>query len=930
MTKATNLPDGKIITKGVVVATAGAGTGKTTFLTRQFVEKVRFLIREGYSVKDAVKSILAVTFTIKATEEMKNRIAAALSAPDVLPYFQIFTIDSFCRKVLRKFCLRAEMDSEFSMMSEGYEKIFFKHIFASVKDRYPLKEIDPVAGDEKKIYKILEKFRYMKISPADVLKMECSLGEDFLVFLKTVYEVFVAELKKNAVLDFPQLLFETLKLLANRDIAAAIRREYRFVFIDEFQDTSPLQAEIFRKISPEFLCVVGDFNQSIYSFRGAAPENIYEIAEKADYLKKLDVNRRSSKKILSFVNAFMRKVSRFQPLAPAPGAPAGVNVKIVLCDGRISQARYIADKIESLKREKNLKYGDFAIVLRSLKTAVSDFEAVLRHRGIPFITTAGGGFYDRPEIKQILALVKAVATPTDDIAFLDFLSSPMIAFSPQEIYEISREKGASLFEKFLAYKPEKNVKKDRVIFIIDKFGWMKEHSVYREILAIVAKCGFASWINENFQSPHRERAFANLKKFLELAAKYEGDVPSPSLSGFVKYQTSVQMQGIVESEATLNPGDCVEIFTVHKIKGLERRVVFVANITKSQFPASSRRDLPWDVTANGIYDLPKKKTNVKSEVSAEEWRLFYVACTRAKENLFLLGSFSKKDKISPILDIFVKDSAKLNPEFSNVAELETNFGGRSASVASSKASVIPVFSDFETSPVFSEKSVVEWKLKNGFTVTEISHYDFCPRKYFYGEILKVPTASSRSFAEAGNVFHQAIEFFGELGGRENFRKRVLSALSGLSLRRVEAEKMISNFLRSPFTKNPFAKEVIFNLKFGEFLIKGTIDRIEKVSSGFEIYDYKTNKVPDVAPYEFTMNVYALGCGKVLGFSPVKKLGLFFLFSGKVSDVKIMPESQTEKRLRKILDGIKNFDFARVPSVKCGICPYKRICEKEEK
>ena len=142
--------------------------------------------------------------------------------------------------------------------------------------------------------------------------------------------------------------------------------------------------------------------------------------------------------------------------------------------------------------------------------------------------------------------------------------------------------------------------------------------------------------------------------------------------------------------------------------------------------------------------------------------------------------------------------------------------------------------------------------------------------------------------------------------------------------------MISNFLRSPFTKNPFAKEVIFNLKFGEFLIKGTIDRIEKVSSGFEIYDYKTNKVPDVAPYEFTMNVYALGCGKVLGFSPVKKLGLFFLFSGKVSDVKIMPESQTEKRLRKILDGIKNFDFARVPSVKCGICPYKRICEKEEK
>ncbi|MFH1352006.1 MAG: ATP-dependent DNA helicase, partial [bacterium] len=878
----------KSIYEGLVVARAGAGTGKTTYLIKQYLEKIEFLTTGGMTLKDAVKSILAVTFTRKATKEMKNRLLERLNAPEVRPYLQIFTIDSFCSKIISGFPHLSGIDSMFGMLSEGDENIFFRRLLSLMKKNLPLSAISPKdLRAEKQLYNFVTQLRYGLLSPSQIASSAGGEDGDFTSFVSTVYEMYVKKLREDSMLDFPQLLLETYKLLdASGIVRDSLRRQYRFVFIDEFQDTSPLQLEIFKKIKPEFLCVVGDFNQSIYSFRGASPENISLISREADYQKVLTCNRRSTKKILALVNKMGSNLTDFSPLLPGENAEEGDEVKVVIASSREEEARFIAGEIKKIRETSGgkLGYGDFAVILRSLKNAISDYERVFREEGIPYITTAGSGFYGRPEVRQILSILKAVDSPGDDVAFVELLTSPIFSFTLQDIYEISRCRGgmSSLFEGFLKVSsglPDE--KKEKVKFLFDKARVSNHGSLCQFVLNTALVSGLFQWINHNFPGAHRGRALANIKKFLELVLRFENSSAAPTLSGFIDYVKEVNEQGVVESEASAGLSEAVEIFTIHKIKGLERKVVFVANITPRQFPVTVKSDMPWEIS-EGTIKRTEKKARAKSDIiSPEEWRLFYVSATRAREKLFLLGSARNK-KLSPLLDFFLENNDgefEVRPDFRSVLTCVRAPGAPPPEEKIIGRVLVPEFSDIKPADFFSEDTVISEKTKKGFTVTELATFEKCPRRYYFENIMKTPVSRNKESLKKGNVFHQSIEFFKEGGGEKRFSERVSISLKDNP---AGTEKMISNFLKSRFTEEPFMKEASFTLKIkssGDFFIKGAIDRVEKTSSGFVIYDYKTNKNPEVAPYALAMNVYALGCAEILKLEPVTNLRLFFLYTG---------------------------------------------------
>jgi len=918
--------------KGLVVARAAAGTGKTTYLIEQYLEKIEFLMSGGMTLKDAVKSILAVTFTRKATKEMKNRVLGRLNAPEVLPYLQIFTIDSFCSKIISGFPHLSGIDSMFGMLSEGDENIFFRRTLSLMKKRLPLSAISPKdLRAEKQLYNFITQLRYGLLSPSQIASSGGGKDEDFTSFVSTIYEMYVLRLRENSMLDFPQLLLEAYKLLdGNRIVRDSLRRQYRFVFIDEFQDTSALQLEIFKKIKPEFLCVVGDFNQSIYSFRGAIPENISLISREAAHLKVLDCNYRSTKKILAFVNKMESKLTDFSPILPDENADEGDKVKVVIASSREEEARFIAREIKRIREKEKLGYGDFAVILRSLKNAISDYERVFREEGIPYITTAGSGFYSRPEIQAIVSILKAIDSPGDDVAFVELLMSPIFSFTLQDIYEISkcRSGTSSLFEGFLKVSsglPDE--KKKKVMFLFDKTSVSNHGSLCQFVLNTALGAGLFPWINHNFPGAHRGRALANIKKFLELVLRFENNSTAPTLSGFIDYVEEVNAQGVVESEANVSMSAAVEIFTIHRIKGLEKKVVFTANITPRQFPVTVKSGMPWEISEGTIKRTEKKAGAKRDKIPPEEWRLFYVSATRAKEKLFLLGSVRNK-KLSPLLDFFLENNDgefEVRPDFRSVLTCVRPPGAPPQAEKITSRIFVPGFSDIKPAGFFSEDAVISEKLKKGFTVTELATFMMCPRRYYFENIMKRAVCQNKESLKKGNIFHQSIEFFKEGGGEKRFRERVLSSIKDDP---AGTEKMISNFLKSRFKEEPFMKEAAFTLRVpgsGEFFIKGAIDRIEKTDSGFVIYDYKTNKKPEVSPYILAMNVYALGCTEVLKLKPVAKLLLFFLYTGEIKEVEFYEKKRLLRKLTDIFKGIKGKNFQKKKNEDCPRCPFQREC-----
>lgn len=622
---------------GPLLILAGAGSGKTATI----VHRIAYLISE-YNIKPY--NILAVTFTNKAAQEMKTRVENLIGeqAKDVT----ISTFHSFCAKMLRREIHRTSLySSQYSIFDDKDSKDLMKEVFKEL-------EIDPKTYSPSSFSAWISKFKNELINYEEVEKImewilnptsnppklspyvDLNKGVKILRgippmlwgMLCTIYKQYQTKLERNNALDFDDLLFVAVKLLSeDEQLLAKIQNQYKYVMIDEYQDTNHAQYMLSKLLvaAHRNIAVVGDDYQSIYSFRSADIRNILNFEKDYPEAKviKLEQNYRSTGNILHMANKIIsfNVNQKKKKLWTAKGE--GEKVIYNICSDTEEEAEYIAQNIMNLRNKYNL--SNFAVLYR-INAQSRAIEDALIKRGLNYKVTGGFSFYERKEIKDISAYLKVIHNPSNDVDLLRIINAPKRGIGKATVdkaIEYANDKKISLWkaleqcEQYLKGGSAKKVLD--FINLMNKFR--EEAQIYRvgEMVEVILEdTGYRKELEDQNTDESIDR-LENLQEFLNIAWSYQMDEEDASLEGFIERISLVQDDVSEENDNRIN------LMTIHASKGLEFPVVFVIGIEENMLPYY--RAMEEDI--DGI---------------EEERRLAYVAITRAKERLFLTRAICRR------------------------------------------------------------------------------------------------------------------------------------------------------------------------------------------------------------------------------------------------------------------------------------------------
>lgn len=555
---------------GPMIILAGAGSGKTRVLTY----KVVYLVNEGI---DPV-NILMVTFTNKAATEMKERMLKFIEKKSY-DFPTIATFHALCAKILR-------IDGQ----SIGIAKNFV--IYDSQDQRDAVKEALNLLGMSAKEYKpssILSTISQAKNELIDETSYPTLARGHFQEVAAKVYAIYQKLLRENQALDFDDLISKTIELFRkNPEILEKYQNKFKYILVDEYQDTNHAQYLLTKMFSGKWknICVVGDFSQSIYSFRGADFLNLAKFKEdfKGTKTFSLSQNYRSTQKILDAASSVISRNNSHPVLKLWTDNKMGEDVSVYEALNEQREAEFIIEEVEKIKYQRpDLRYYDFAILYRTNAQSRA-IEEVFIHRGIPYILIGGTRFYERKEIKDVLAYLKILANPKDKVSL-------------KRIEKL----GKGRFAKFLEFQntlEEKDLSNDRTIDIMDH---------------VLKNTDYLSLYDEKDEEDLAR--LENIKELRSVAIAYE------DINMFLENVSLVEQEYIPDDIKDDNgKKDAISLMTLHAAKGLEFPVVFMVGMEEGLFPHS-----------RSLMD--------KNELE-EERRLCYVGMTRAKEKLFL--TYSRK------------------------------------------------------------------------------------------------------------------------------------------------------------------------------------------------------------------------------------------------------------------------------------------------
>lgn len=595
-----------ISTEGPVIVSAGAGSGKTRVLTY----RVAYLLTE---LNVPAQNIVAITFTNKASNEMKNRITNFTeSGKDVI----ISTIHSLCARLLRMYVsFLPNYKDNFSIYTDKEQKQVFKQIFT-------LMNIDKAETQLKDT--ILNHFYKIK---NDCLSVDeyCDIFKFYkeMPYVKKFYEEYQRELIKNNAMDFDDLLINMHKLLkSSLDVRFSIQKKFKYLLVDEFQDTNNLQYEILKMMVGENrnIFVVGDEDQSIYSWRGANSDIMLQFLR--DYkdatVIKLEKNYRSTKSILNKANELIKNNKNRLEKELYTENEKGEDVEFYSGYEESEEADYVARHIYMLHNQ-GVPFSEMAILMR-LNALTRPFEEKLLTLNIPYKVYNGFKFYDRAEIKATLAYLTAIANPSDNNNLLRLINFPKRGIgetSIEKIQELADAKKCSVKEIIINARNldlKSNLKSKladlgNLLAEIDKKS--SELNLYELILYIIEKAKIKESFDLNDETDYER--FMNINSLIDSIRDYTKLNPE---GGVVDYLQTVSLTAQIDEE---NTGDGVILATIHGAKGLEFDTVFVVGLEEKLFPVSRCEDENLD----------------------EERRLMYVAITRAKRKLYLTNAKSR-------------------------------------------------------------------------------------------------------------------------------------------------------------------------------------------------------------------------------------------------------------------------------------------------
>lgn len=597
-------------TEGPLLILAGAGSGKTKVLT----VRIAYLLAQGVNPYE----ILAITFTNKAAKEMKSRVEGLVG--DVANRIWLSTFHSFCAKFLR-----FELDnflgynSNFTIYDTSDSQVVIKAALKALNldDKYyPVGAMISAISDAKN--KLMFASDYRK-QARDFYQQKVA----------DVYEYYERELRKNNALDFDDLLLVAVKLLqSNAAVLDKYSKRFKYVMIDEYQDTNHAQYLLAYLLSSHWknIAVVGDADQSIYAWRGADIQNILDFEK--DYPNctsiKLEQNYRSTKIILDAANAVIDHNEGRPEKNLWTDKVEGAKIQHFTAQSEHEEAAFIGDTIVKKHDIHGVPYGDMAILYRTNAQSRVLEEALIK-RALPYTMVGGTKFYDRKEIKDVLAYLRVLYNPFDDLSLLRIINVPkrsIGATTVSKLQDYARENGTSLFMTLTQLHLVDTIKgktKEKLeefgILIFTLVAEMDDKSVLDILEAILDRTGYLAQLEESTDPQDQARA-ENIGELLSVAKDFQDTNPTGTVEDFLEQVALVNDVDSFEQEESK-----VTLMTLHAAKGLEFPIVFLGGLEEGLFPHS--------------------RTLMNPEEIEEERRLAYVGITRAEKELYISNATTR-------------------------------------------------------------------------------------------------------------------------------------------------------------------------------------------------------------------------------------------------------------------------------------------------
>ena len=604
------------ITEGPLLVVAGAGSGKTSVLTR----RIAYLVAEKGI---APWNILAITFTNKAATEMKEREYKLLGQQ--ADGIWMSTFHALCVRILRRDAEKIGYSSNFSIADSAEQLTLIKHIQKE-------QNINPKMYEPRRILSAISNGKNDLLTPD---AFSASAASPFEKITAQVYQEYQKRLKNDQIMDFDDLIMQTLVLFKKAPtVLHYYQNKFRYLLVDEYQDTNQAQYELCHALAAQYkdICVVGDADQSIYGWRGANMENIMNFEQ--DYhddgvqTVKLEQNYRSTGHILAAANAVIKNNRNRKAKKLWTDQGEGAKVTYYRAQSGDDEAHFIIAKIQEEVKEKKRSYHDFAVLYRTNAQSRTVEESFVKSN-VPYQIVGGHKFYDRKEIMDIMAYLKLVANPSDSMSFNRIINTPKRGIGPVSVrrfMDFARDNGLSILGAFdhismsgVTARAAARLS-DFGAKLRDAINFAKDHTVTGLTEKILQDFGYTAALKAE-HTIEAETRLENLDEFLSVTKRFddeyeENDDAENALSEFL-----AEVSLLSDQDDLANNDDQVALMTLHAAKGLEFPVVFLVGMEDGLFPLS--------------------RALMEDDQLEEERRLAYVGITRAKRELFLTNAYSR-------------------------------------------------------------------------------------------------------------------------------------------------------------------------------------------------------------------------------------------------------------------------------------------------
>ena len=620
--------------KGPLLVLAGAGSGKTRVLTTSIANLIE-------NEKVDPRNILAITFTNKAANEMKDRVSNLLNV-DVSRLW-IGTFHSVCARILRMNIEKIGYNSNFTIYDTNDQRTLIKEI---INDLGYKDEISPRDAQN-----LISSLKNKSISPKEFLDID-----GYYRYHNEYYEIYRQYEKRKFEynsLDFDDLIEKVLLLFSkDKDVLKYYQNKFEYVFVDEYQDTNISQYELVKNFAGihQNVFVVGDADQSIYSFRGADINNIlnFEKDFKDARVIKLEQNYRSTSNILDTANSLI--VNNVERKDKELWTANGIGDEVLYKNNSVEseESKFVVDEIKMLINE-GYSYSDIAILYRT-NAQSRPFEEALMKSLIDYKVVGGLKFYDRKEIKDLVSYLKVIVNPKDDVALKRIINEPKRGIgnkSVEQLSKIATDNNISILDLIRSHEYSvlltdrlKNLSNKFYNPLSEIFENIDKYTITDLINEVLDKSGYLKSLESSYSVEDRAR-IDNLNEFISAASEYEENNPDDTIYDYLE-----NLSLISDMEKTEDKDNSILLMTMHSAKGLEFPVVFVVGMDEGLFPGKRSID----------------EGNIE-----EERRLFYVAITRAREKLYLTSSQLRRSYGKPI---YYKTSRFVDEIRENIKELE--------------------------------------------------------------------------------------------------------------------------------------------------------------------------------------------------------------------------------------------------------------------